>query len=188
MKTTCLIVALFAAFGAAQAAKDEHPIEKVVGMLQGLSAKAEAEGKEEALAYEKYEYFVKNSVKELSGAIAQENADIEELTDLINSKEKDKEVLTTQIADLTQELQDQAAEMKTAKNNREDQEDIYDEKSTALKLTIRGCQECLAILEGSRDNTDTGLLQQKVAALAPLLAGKASQQELALLQDVGRPV
>ena len=36
---------------------------KVISMLQGLSAKAESEGKEEALAYEKYEYFVKNSVK-----------------------------------------------------------------------------------------------------------------------------
>jgi len=47
---------------------DEHPIEKVISMLQDLSAKAEAEGKEEALAYEKYEYFVKNSVKDLGGA------------------------------------------------------------------------------------------------------------------------
>ena len=189
MKTTCLIVALFAAFGAAQAAKDEHPIEKVVSMLQGLSAKAEAEGKEEALAYEKYEYFVKNSVKELSGAIAQEEAMIDELTDLINSKEQSKTVLTTQIADLTKELGDLAAEMKMAKNNREDQEDVYDEKSTALKLTIRGCKECLAILDTSKGNTETALLQQKVAALVPLLAAKASQNELSLLQEVaGRPV
>ena len=187
MKTTCLIVALFAAFGAAQAAKDEHPIEKVVSMLQGLSAKAEAEGKEEALAYEKYEYFVKNSVKELSGAIAQEKSDIEELTDLIDSKEKAKEVLTGQIADLTQELSDLDVEMKGAKNNRQDAEDIYDDKSAALKLTIEGCQQCLTLLSTSKDATDTGLLQQKVSALVPLLAAKASKQQLALLQEFGRP-
>jgi hypothetical protein len=184
MKTTGLIVALFAAFGAAQAAKDEHPIEKVISMLQGLSAKAESEGKEEALAYEKYEYFVKNSVKELNAAIKQENTDIEELTDLINSKEKAKEVLTGQIADLTQELQDLDSEMKTASSNRGDEADIYDEKKEALELTIDGCQQCLTILEGSKDNTDTGLLQKKVAALVPLLSSKASAKELSLLQEV----
>ena len=35
----------------------------------------------------------------------------------------------------------------------------------------------------AKGNTDTGLLQKKVAALVPLLSSKASPQQLSLLQE-----
>jgi len=188
MKTTCLFLALFAAFGFAPAAatvvRGEHPIEKVIALLQGLSATAEAEGKEEALAYEKFVYWVKNSEKTANAAIAEEKSDIEELTDLISSKEKEEEVLTQQIEDLTQELQDLDTEKKTAKDNRDALNGIYVDKSDALTLTIEGVQECLVILEGANTDLDTKLLQTKIAALVPLVSAKASPQQLALLQEV----
>lgn len=91
MKTFCLFLALLAAVAPAAASRSQdHPIVKVIEMLDGLAAKAKAEGEEEGLAYEKFEYWVKTSVKELNGAIKTETEDIDELNDVISGKTKEE--------------------------------------------------------------------------------------------------
>jgi len=71
------------------AASREHPIEKIVTLLQGLATKSESEGKDEAVAYTKFEYWCKNSIKSLKAAIDEENETIEVLSSKIDSKTKE---------------------------------------------------------------------------------------------------
>merc|ERR1719473_2607232 len=82
----------------------DHPIENVIELLKGLSSKVEAEGKAEALTFEKFEYWCKNSVKTLDAAIAEEQATIESLESTIASKSEDEASLTDQIKKLTAEI------------------------------------------------------------------------------------
>jgi hypothetical protein len=72
---------------------DGHPMEKVIKMLKGLSAKAEMEGKQEALLYEKFEYWCKNSLKTLGTAIDEETETIEMLEDKIKAKKRSKQII-----------------------------------------------------------------------------------------------
>jgi len=183
MKSVCLFLGLFAAALAPAAATQDHPIVKVIEMLDGLAAKAKAEGEEEGLAYEKFEYWVKTSVKELNGAIKTETEDIDELNDVISGKTKEEEVLKEQIAKLQEELQKLDAEQKESNGNRRDQEGVYMDKKMALELTIEGVEDCLTALKGSQGNTDTGLIQSKLTKILPFMALKASDSEMALLQD-----
>merc|ERR1719401_1238940 len=86
-------------------ARTGHPVEKVIGLLQDLAAKAEEEGKAEEVTYTKFEHWCGNSQKTLSAAIADEKAKIEQLEDQIDSHEKTIEVLGKEIKALLDDLQ-----------------------------------------------------------------------------------
>merc|ERR1719284_1944015 len=77
---------------------DTHPIEKVIGMLKELSAKAVAEGKEEEHAFGKFSYWCKTSVATVSKAIENEKEKIESLESTIEAKTKEIATLEDQIA------------------------------------------------------------------------------------------
>merc|ERR1719390_621138 len=68
-------------------------------MLEGLASKAEAEGKAEAVSFSKYQYWCKNSVKELSAAIADEKETIDSLESKIEAKTKEAATLEKTIHD-----------------------------------------------------------------------------------------
>jgi hypothetical protein len=57
----------------------EHPIAKVISMLEDLKVKAREQGEEEAVNYQKFEYWCKNTIKELTTAIANDKDTIETL-------------------------------------------------------------------------------------------------------------
>eukprot|EP00413_Alexandrium_margalefii_P016685 CAMPEP_0204550102 /NCGR_PEP_ID=MMETSP0661-20131031/24870_1 /ASSEMBLY_ACC=CAM_ASM_000606 /TAXON_ID=109239 /ORGANISM="Alexandrium margalefi, Strain AMGDE01CS-322" /LENGTH=92 /DNA_ID=CAMNT_0051557053 /DNA_START=9 /DNA_END=284 /DNA_ORIENTATION=+ len=77
-------------FSPQAAASDGHPVEKVIVLLQGLMDKTETEGKTEAVTYQKFEYWCKNSVKTLGDAIADEKETIDELESRIQSKKEEE--------------------------------------------------------------------------------------------------
>merc|ERR1719440_1255929 len=96
-------ILLCTSFGATTATQ-EHPIAKVITMLEGLATKAESEGKAEAVSFSKYEYWCKNSVKELSKAIAEEKELIDQLSSKIEAKTKEKATLEEEIAVLEKQI------------------------------------------------------------------------------------
>merc|ERR1719265_1336527 len=80
--------------------KDEHPIAKVINMIEGLMVKSELEGKAEAVSYTKFEYWCRNSVKSLEDAIAAEKEQIDALESKIDGLTKEEASLEKQIAEL----------------------------------------------------------------------------------------
>jgi hypothetical protein len=162
MKSVSLLVVC--AVAGVQAA---HPIENVIELLKGLSSKVEAEGKAEALTFEKFEYWCKNSVKTLDAAIAEERTTIESLESTIASKTEDEASLQDQIKKLEAELAAHDASGVKAKALREETAGIYEQANADFTSTIAAVDEALAALEAARDETDdTGRsLIQKVLPL-----------------------
>ena len=70
---------------------------KVIDLLKGLKEKSIAEGKEEEVAYTKFQYWGSTSISELKDAIANEKEQIDELKDKLAGLEKKKTSLEEEI-------------------------------------------------------------------------------------------
>jgi uncharacterized coiled-coil protein SlyX len=128
-----------------------HPIEKVIVMLQGLTTTAELEGKTEALSYEKYDYWCKNSLKELQAAIADETEAIASLEDKIASGEQQAATLNDELAALAAQLAELDASAMKAKQDRADTAATYAETFKDLTETKDAIHAAIKELEGARD-------------------------------------
>jgi len=140
-----------------QLSSGEHPIAKVVAMIEDLKVKAEQQGQEEEVAYTKFSYWCKNSLKELNTAIAADKETIETLEDQIESKTKLIAQMETEIAELEKQLAASEVAAKKAKDIREEEEKDYTAANKDFESTIKAIDECIEALESSK----SGLLAQK---------------------------
>jgi len=155
-----------------------HPIEKVIEMLKGLITQVDEESKAEALTYEKFEYWCKNSDKELSEAIAEGKSTIDELSSKIAGLKETEKVLTEEIELLKQELEKLDEEALEAKNIRKAESDLYAEADTDYKSTIKAIDDAIKLLEESKTKTESALLaQQKVQSVLPFLEKQAEAEQ-----------
>jgi len=169
----------------ASAARDEHPIGKIIELLDGLAAKAEAEGKSEALSFQKFAYWCKDTTKELSTAIAGEKGAIDSLESKIDAKTKEKKGLEDQISKLEEEIANDAIRGKEADAARNKENELYEEADADYGNTIGAVQEATEALGDAKADTDTGFLQaQKQLSLAlPLLSARASDEQFNKLTE-----
>jgi len=167
-------------------ASQEHPIERIVSLLNGLATKAENEGRDEAVAYTKFEYWCKNSIKTVKKAIQEENDTIDALGSKIDAKSKEKESLDGQIKNLEEELAKLDLSTGKANTQRKNTNDLYLESSQDLKDTVVAVKECITALEGAGD--DTSLVQAKVMRVLSLSEGVLSEHEAHTLRSVTDPV
>merc|ERR1740117_34097 len=93
-----------------------HPIEKVIGLLEGLKAKSIAEGQSEQVSFTKFQYWCTTNTDTLKDAIADEKETIAELTDKLAGLKKQKETLEDEIDSLTEQLKDLASAASAAKD------------------------------------------------------------------------
>jgi len=164
-----------------------HPIEDVIGMLKDLATKAEEEGKEEALAFQKFEYWCKNSVKELTKAIAEENDNIDALSSKIEAKTKESKALKKQIDGLTDQLGKLEASAKKAKDQRDDENALYEKARDDTQSTIDAMTSCIEALKDAKSDTSFAQAQQKVAGVMSLLQFKVSDHERNVLKSFTDP-
>jgi len=153
-----------------------HPIASVISLLEKLSAQAEAEGKQEALLYEKYVRQCGLNKDTLTKAIAAEEELISELSDTIDSKTKTITQLTKEIKGLNSE--DLANEGTIGKRNslRASTNSLYLQTSGELRATIKAMKDAITALTGAQDITEAGLAE----------VGKKVRKALALVQEQGK--
>jgi len=166
--------ALGALFFTSSSATGEHPIQKVLDLLDDLMTKAEEEGKTEALQFQKMEYWCKNADKTLKKAIKKEKSDIESLEAKIDAKEKAKETLEEQIEDLESQLSDLETKGQEAKDARKAANDLWKEQDADFDLTIEGIDEAISGIEGAKSFAQ---VQAQVKGLVALVEVRASQQQ-----------
>jgi DNA repair exonuclease SbcCD ATPase subunit len=182
------IIALLSCYafghGLAESANKDHPIVKVIDLLKDLKEKSIGEGKEEAVAYQKFEYWCSTSIATLKDTIAEEQETIAELQDKLSGLEKDKATLEEDIATLEEQLGELAASAKAAKDKRDDEEALYNKASQDLEDTIKAVEECIAALEEAEASTEPKMLlaQRHVKALLALISLKVTDEQRKGLQ------
>merc|ERR1719478_443231 len=118
MKCVALVILFSLASGSAGANGKDHPVVKIINLLKGLKEKSIAQGKEEAVAYQKFTYWCSTSKAELNGAIANEKETIGELNDAIAGDTKQQASLEDKISTLEAQIKDLMASAKSAKDDR----------------------------------------------------------------------
>merc|ERR1719262_1087390 len=106
----CVILTLLFLVAGTNAGTATHPIEKVIKLIEDLKQTAIGEGKEEEVAFTKFQYWCSTSISELKDAIADEKEKIDELEDKIAGLTKEKETLEEEI----KTLEDQLAELEAS--------------------------------------------------------------------------
>jgi len=191
MQLSRFVIALFA-FSACQnvAADDvaDHPIGKVITLLQDLMDKVKSEGKNEEVSYQKFVYWCKTSSAELAKAIQGEKDTIDTLESTIEAKTKEIELLTDDIGKLESEIGDLQAADKEAIEDDKDRNKLYTEKEADLKSTISSIDEAIKALVAAGESTDSKLFlsQHRLAknrvrdifALIATVANEGQQQSL----------
>jgi hypothetical protein len=191
MKSFSSVACLLCLVGCAVARSDDHPVGKVIKMLEGLKAKAIMEGKQEENAYQKFAYWCKDSIKTLKTAIEEQNERISVLEDLIAGKTKEKEVLEEEIETLENEIAEREAAVEKANKEREAEHKLYQEAIKDLDLTIEAVDVALEAVSKSYAKTEGGasLLQaqkqvKKVIALISVFSSTTDTQLDALSRFV----
>jgi len=163
-------------------AANGHPIEKVINMLEGLITEVDEEGKTEALTYEKFEHWCKNSDKTLSEAIKKGKETVDELSSKIDGLRETEKVLTEEIAQLGKEIEKIDTESEAAKKIRESEAGFYDETDVDLASTIQAITDAIKLLEEPKEKTESVLLaQEKLKAISPFLEKEADNEHRSLL-------
>lgn len=148
-------------------------------MIQGLSMKVEAEGKTEAVTFTKFKYWCTNSKKTLKGAIKESEDKIETLTESINGKLEEEQLLQSQIDDLVGEVSKHEAAGGEADKIRGEMVDIYTKVDGNFKATIKAIEDAISFLEKADAETDGFLLaQKKVAQVVALVQYQVSDDDL----------
>ena len=147
----------------------EHPIEKIINLLKGLESQAVEEGKSEALSFQKFEYWCKNSKKTLTKAIAEEKDNIDSLESKIAAKTEESKGLGESIAKLEAELGKMSTAAKEALSASDKANALYEQVSSDLESTIASVGECVTAIKNSKDDTSFLAAQQKVSKVIAML-------------------
>eukprot|EP00746_Dinoflagellata_sp_MGD_P160508 gnl/MRDRNA2_/MRDRNA2_87295_c0_seq1.p1 gnl/MRDRNA2_/MRDRNA2_87295_c0~~gnl/MRDRNA2_/MRDRNA2_87295_c0_seq1.p1 ORF type:complete len:686 (+),score=255.02 gnl/MRDRNA2_/MRDRNA2_87295_c0_seq1:76-2133(+) len=192
MKLSLIFLAMLSMASASTA--KEHPIGKIISMIEELKVKAMTQAEEEAAAYQKFEYWCKTTMKELNKAITEGKEKVEVLEDTIESLTKEIAKLEVDIETLTKQIEEIEAASAKAKKIREEEETAYKEADSDFKDTIEAIQTCIDSLEDTKAETDkpTGSLLEKsvtkVLNLASLLVSENEQKVLSsFLQEAQQP-
>jgi len=154
----------------------EHPIAKVVSMLEGLVSEVEAEGKSEALSFQKFTYWCKNSAKTLNKAIVEEKEKIDSLESKIDAKTKAAKALEDQIAGLETQIGKLQTRGKEAENARNNDNGLYEEAHADTASTIEAMEQCITILSEAKDKTSLVAAQKKIKQVMALVQTMSDSQ------------
>jgi len=184
----CLVLALCGS-GALAAAEGPHPVEKVIKMLKGLATKAEEEGKEEAVLFEKFAHWCRNSLKTLSKAIEKEKETISTLESDIEGKEKQEATLVEEIDELQAQQDENTAAGKKADGNRREAADLYSKADKDYTSTIEAMGSAITELKGSKPGAALlaqPRMRQALELLEVATKNESQRANLAVLLQEGR--
>jgi len=151
-------------------------------MLKNLITQVDEEAKSEALTYEKFEYWCKNSEKDLTKAITEGKETIEELTSKIAGLKETEKVLTEEIAKLEEEIEEIDKQSAKALEIRDGEKGLYEIANGDYESTIKAITDAIKLLEESKTKTESALLaQKKVQAVLPFLEKEAEVEQRAQL-------
>jgi len=193
MKFALIAFAIFSV-ASASAVKDhqkDHPIGKIIGMLEELKVKSQTQQEEEAVLHQKFQYWCKTTTKELTTEITKGKEKIEVLEDTIEAKTKEIEKLTADLELLEKQIEENGAASAKADKIREEEADTYKQADADFAETLDAIQQCIDALESTKGDVDSLLAQKsvkKVLNLASMLVSDKEQVVISsFLQEMQQP-
>lgn len=135
-----------------------QPLTQLVTKLDNLAKAAEEEGKTEAVAYTKYQYWCKTEIATSTEAIDDEVAKIDMLTDEMEALTQEKGTLTSQIKELDTELASLGTSKTEADRVQGSTVTLDSAKRTELTATIQAMTDCLTKLNNAQATTSAAAL------------------------------
>lgn len=150
-----LFLVLVLPLGVESAASD-HPIGKVISLLESLQAKITAEAKDEEDTFNKFQKWCDTSFATLDTAIAARTADIERFTIDESTAQKKKNKANDEVNFLTSEIDKLETANTKAAQDRQAEANAYNVTRTDFVATVAAIQEALDGLNNSK-NTSAGM-------------------------------
>jgi len=167
-----------------------NPVEKVTSLLKKLQAEIEAEGKAEALAYDKYACFCKEQAGSKQYAIEKFTKAEELLKAQIEDKTASRDELNNEIGDLQADIAKGEAEMLDAQYIRGNTTAEYSERAAMLSKAISAIKRAIEALEASRNSVEANAALLKYDAVIKnslALMGSENKDAMKLLKLMQQP-
>jgi len=162
-------------------------VNKVITMLEDLSAQVLAEGEKEAAAYNKFACFCKDSTTEKSDAITKGQDDKESLSARIESLNEKRDDLDEKIETYTDEIATAEKELAEATAERQATLAVYEKNAADLEGALAAIAGAIDVLKSSKNPALVQLQSvAKTLQTATILAdalGLKSAKGLAFLQQ-----
>jgi len=170
----CAVLLLMVA--GAEAAK-VTPMEKVIGLLKGLSTKVAADGAKEAAAYDKYSCFCKEQADEKLYSIEKSDDKLASLKAQIQELETAISELNAQVSQLSKKISGLEGEIDQKTKKRANQRAAYEVKAKDMNEAIGACGAAIDALKGSKDDMTGAKLNLAQVATEKVLGAAAPKFE-----------
>eukprot|EP00933_Yihiella_yeosuensis_P035494 TRINITY_DN2904_c0_g1_i2.p1 TRINITY_DN2904_c0_g1~~TRINITY_DN2904_c0_g1_i2.p1 ORF type:complete len:696 (-),score=234.80 TRINITY_DN2904_c0_g1_i2:629-2716(-) len=155
-------VILSSLLGASAVSAGDHPIKRVIALIQNLADEAKKEGVSEADTYEKYTHWCGKTTGVLKKAMDKESTSIVSLQSKSESKASEKTVLEKEIESLIKEIAEIEKSSSVAADSRKKDVELYESTLKDFDDTIGALQQSIKGLSNSR----LSLASEKAAAAA----------------------
>merc|ERR1719364_578726 len=171
------------------AALGANPIRKIVTLMQNMQKEIEAEGEKEKELFDKFMCYCSSNNGELTKAVADAKAQVEELTAKLKSEEAEKAQVAQELIDHKKDRESAKADVEEATVLRE--KEANDRRDTLAFLDqssgeyTAGAGEIVGILKAMKDSMEASLKEaiadedKAVAGFADLKASKEKEVEMA---------
>jgi len=171
-----LILGLFAVSNAVT------PVQKVIDLLKKLTTKLEEEGTQDAVQYEKFSCFCKNTADNKQYAVEKSTEKIEVLTATIAALDSDINDLNSQISELGVKITALGEEIATASTTRSEAHEVYvtnnkdvTDAISAIDRAIEAMKSSKAAMAGKVQREAIALVAHKALALGASSVGSQLQ-------------
>lgn len=159
------------------------PMEKVITLLKGLSAKVAADGKKEAAQYDKYACFCKEQADEKLYAIEKSDDRLASLKAQIGQLTSTIAELNTEISDLSKKISGLETDIKERTEKRAGERATYEAKAKDMNEAIEACAAAISALKDSKTSMSGAKLDLAQVQKATRLAS-SSPAVVALLSEL----
>jgi len=157
-----LVVMLGLSTAVASDASTKSPVERIVKLLTTLKEKSVGDGKAEQQIYDKYACWCETTSKRKANDIVQAQEDMRALGQRILKLKGKVATRTAEIAELTENIEDNEAQQEQLTSVRQKQNAAWAEESVEVKQALAALQDAIKVLADATTPKGAALVQENV--------------------------
>jgi hypothetical protein len=157
-----MVVMLGLSTAVASDASTKSPVERIVKLLTTLKEKSVGDGKAEQQIYDKYACWCETTSKRKANDIVQAQEDMRALGQRILKLKGKVATRTAEIAELTENIEDNEAQQEQLTSVRQKQNAAWAEESEEVKQALAALQDAIKVLADATTPKGAALVQENV--------------------------